>query len=79
MFLLTSCIEQDLLDVLQKAPEPMSVLESKFCPDTVFTRLERQTFDYEGGEYISEVDEFQLIIPKGAIPKSTQVTIEFWS
>ena len=77
MFLLTSSIEQSSLDVLQKPPEPMSVLESNFCPNTIFTRLERKTFDYEGGEYTSEADEFQLIIPEGAIPKSTQVTIEF--
>ena len=68
---------QDPLDVLKKPPEPVSALESDFCPNTIFTRLERQTFDYEGGEYISEADEFQLIVPEGAIPKSTPVTIEF--
>ena len=77
MFLLTSCIERDPVDVLHKAPEPVSVLESRFYPNTIFTRLERQTFDYEGGEYISEADKFQLIIPEGAIPESTHVTIEF--
>ena len=77
MLLLTYCIERDPVDVLHKAPEPVSVLESKFCPNTIFTRLDRQTFDYEGGEYTSEADEFQLIIPKGAIPKSTPITIEF--
>ena len=76
---ITSYTEQDLLahDALQKPPEPMSILESEFCPNTIFTRIERQIFGYEGGEYISEADEFQLIIPEGATPKSTHVTIQF--
>ena len=55
----------------------MGPLESEFCPETIFTSIEQQTFDYEGGEYISEADEFQLIIPEGAIPESTHVTIKF--
>ena len=76
---ITSYTEQDPLahDALQKPPEPTSVLESEFCPNTIFTRIERQIFGYEGGEYISEVDKFQLIIPEGAIPKSTHITIQF--
>jgi len=39
--------------------------------------MEQQTFGCEGGKYISEVDEYELIIPEGAIPKSTRITVEF--
>ena len=39
--------------------------------------MEQQTFGYEGGQHISEADKYELIIPEGAIPKSTRITVEF--
>ena len=62
---------------MQKGPEPVDLLERRFRPDTIFTRVQQQTFGYEGGKYISEVDKYELIIPEGAIPKSTRITVEF--
>lgn len=62
---------------MQKAPKPVNLPEGKFRPETIFTRMEQQTFGCEGGKYISEVDEYELIVPEGAIPKSTRITVEF--
>ena len=62
---------------MQKGPEPVDLLERRFRPDTIFTRVQQQTFGYEGGKYISEVDKYELIIPERAIPKSTHITVEF--
>jgi len=65
---------------MQKATKPVNLPERKFHPETIFTRMEQQTFGCEGGKYISEVNDMNLSFQKQLSPNplaSRYITVEF--